>query len=294
MRCRECDKIRIMGNERYGICGFNKLIDLEVGAFDNYKCSHSLDRAITKERKWYLKDWKTSKYGNEYKIMKHGRITIYKRNNNFKKVYFTMKRLGKEDFSFSREYEGEGIERIKELALQEYFRTDFHELYCAGKIDNWRKGLGTGLSLEIYLNNRFNKIMGNIIYGGPFFISCDHGCFHGINSHGVGSDRSGDNFIDGNNVVESGVDGMIVNDICHDCIDRSEIIYAWIGELDCYGTIEEIGYAKGRGKTIILGIKEGIDLSDIWFVRESGDIVIEGSDPLEVLRRGIGMIRGEY
>ena len=58
-------------------------------------------------------------------------------------------------------------------------------VYLAEKIDQtyWRHSLVPDL--------RNHPINGGpvhtkqFIYKGPFFISCDHGCFHGSNKHGV-------------------------------------------------------------------------------------------------------------
>lgn len=62
---------------------------------------------------------------------------------------------------------------------------------------------------------------------------------------------------------------------CAAAIRRSDLLFAWIDELDCYGTIAEIGFAAALGKMIwIAGSRR---FRDMWFVYEQASR-IEFSD----------------
>lgn len=72
-------------------------------------------------------------------------------------------------------------------------------IYFAGKIDknDWRHEIVyNGLGVEPWaaadmFDPDFIVDCGSYLYGGPFFVRCDHGCFHGRNQHGAGIDQDG-------------------------------------------------------------------------------------------------------
>lgn len=47
---------------------------------------------------------------------------------------------------------------------------------------------------------------------------------------------------------------------------RSDVVFAWIDCLDCFGTLAEVGLAFGLNKSIIIGGPE--EYRDLWFVYE--------------------------
>ena len=67
-----------------------------------------------------------------------------------------------------------------------------------------------------------------------------------------------------------------VLDICKRQIDRAEIVFAYIDEGDCYGTLAEIGYAHAIGKDITIVFSNDRLKADMWFAdkmqRHSGNI----------------------
>ncbi len=81
---------------------------------------------------------------------------------------------------------------------------------------------------------------------------------------------------------------QIVHDRCLSQIEKSDIVFAWINKMDCYGTLAEIGYAKAKGKTIWIGIDEKLEKPDddhyytdsdqLWFVKKMADVVAVGSN----------------
>jgi hypothetical protein len=148
-------------------------------------------------------------------------------------------------------------------------------IYFAGKIGHtdWRHELverATGQSRILRdSDGPFEFSMGRhqVTYQGPFFCSCDHGCFHGPHTHGVGLDihvgcpaaRSPhDVFADGGAVYFESLAA----------IDRSEWVFAFINDPTCFGTLFELGYARARGKALILCFSEKRLDRDMWFISQ--------------------------
>lgn len=159
-------------------------------------------------------------------------------------------------------------------------------IYLAGKIapGDWRHTLiptlrrDSGDQYNSMINGEseswpvfINAIRGKHNYTGPYFIGCDHGCYHGDASHGCGagygegyydhgqcspgcSDYNPE-FQDQKNIVKR----------CLDAIDRSDLVFAWIDTNDCFGTIFELGYAVAKNKQIVLASPIGIG-HDMWFM----------------------------
>jgi hypothetical protein len=102
-------------------------------------------------------------------------------------------------------------------------------------------------------------------YVGPYFLSCDHGCGHGDDSHGSAAQEPD---------YSASKHGEIraaprVVALCQAALHRADIVFAWIDEADCYGTVAEVGYAKALGKTVwIAGPRR---FRDLWFVYELAD-----------------------
>jgi very-short-patch-repair endonuclease len=145
-------------------------------------------------------------------------------------------------------------------------------IYLAGKIayDDWRHRVVSGLreaNSKLYdFDDRYywpileNSILGEHNYTGPFFISCDHGCFHKPHSHGYGPGCSGE---------KSHADNPQVNNLCKEAIDKSDLIFAWIDAPDAYGSIFELGYAVAKGIPIFLAISEELkNRRDLWFIEQ--------------------------
>lgn len=140
----------------------------------------------------------------------------------------------------------------------------FHEptvpikVYLAGKIRKhcWRHRLINGLrdhhwALGPLTQNRF-------VYVGPFFVGCDHGCYHQPNSHG--------------NVIgcwpDRDLSQIEVTQQCLTAIDSADLFFCYIDSLDCYGTLVEIGYAHARGIRIVIAFAPNIaspTKNDMWF-----------------------------
>lgn len=173
-------------------------------------------------------------------------------------------------------------------------------VYLAGKIsrDDWRKYIDgyRPFSMDasdiadddsdrnVHLDD-FEKHFGElpviskypyIQVTGPFFLSCDHGCYHGEKSHGVGAVEWKD--ISGHGGTWSGCAGYSftreeVMQICLHQIHRSDMVFAYIDDPTCYGTLFEIGFAKSAGKTVVVMFDKQETADEMWFIAEGADIV---------------------
>lgn len=129
------------------------------------------------------------------------------------------------------------------------------KVYFAGKIDrhDWRTTLTDNKvgDVGIYQHPPYSiRIMEGVEYVGPWYIACDHGCYHGTNNHGVGASTEGCGSCVDNRLGKLGRSGA--HKLCLDCIKECDVLFAWIDTSDCYGTISEIGYAAALDKKIWL------------------------------------------
>lgn len=68
---------------------------------------------------------------------------------------------------------------------------------------------------------------------------------------------------------------------CLKYIDQCEVLFAWIFSDDCYGTLAEIGYAKAKKKTIVIGVKNDVNVDELWFSLSMADRVVCADSHLE-------------
>jgi hypothetical protein len=154
-------------------------------------------------------------------------------------------------------------------------------IYFAGKIgpNDWRTKLFGGrvgaapnngenpYGFDRLLDETLTRDHGQFLYGGPFFISCDHGCAHGPNSHGAAPTGC---------LIGAADDGRLemqgqIFQVNSARIRRADFIFAYVNELDCFGTLIEIGYAAALHKPICVGIGHNIKVKeffDLWMTRQ--------------------------
>lgn len=138
------------------------------------------------------------------------------------------------------------------------------KIYLAGKINtqfDWRMDI---------LRSNYNKlgngspdepwpVLGNVIYDdhhytGPFYFPCNH---IGRGDHATGVlKHAGDSRARRPKIAKR----------CLEAIERSDVLFAWIDSPDCYGTLVEIGYARGLGKMIWIAFD--VHMDDFWFATE--------------------------
>lgn len=148
-------------------------------------------------------------------------------------------------------------------------------IYLAGKITKrcWRHticapGLAEYAECGYFPSNTRWPILRREIfdthdYTGPFFASCDHGCYHGDDEHG--------NAASGAQCEHDALANRpTVQRWCLEAIQVSDLLFAWIDSLDCYGTIVEIGYAAALGKRIwVAGPR---NFRDMWFAYQAAHL----------------------
>lgn len=149
-------------------------------------------------------------------------------------------------------------------------RKEHHSVYLAGKIqpNDWRNRFCYYRHVpdepEDIANGCILGVDDSLSITGPFFISCDHGCYHGDGKHGVGAVSSLHSDEWGGCMGEYYTRDDVLC-ICKGQIDRAEIVFAYINSNDCYGTLAEIGYAHAKGKDIVIAFSTKKLKTEMWF-----------------------------
>lgn len=141
-------------------------------------------------------------------------------------------------------------------------------VYLAGKISQhcWREFLThKTVIVRDSLDPHEIENFPDFTMTGPFFVACGHGCAHGPATHGQEYLGPGD---DARRRV---FDANIAR------IEHSDFIFAHVNELDCFGTLFEIGHAHASGIPVFLNL--GLDLTErqkqeLWFARMGCTMVI--------------------
>lgn len=161
-------------------------------------------------------------------------------------------------------------------------------------------------------------------YTGPFFISCDHGCAHGDNLHGVAavdaSCNQGKRYLTSDELsawpdarllelewdeqgyyLRSYRGGCIGGDgprqervvaLCQEAIRQSDVVFAWLDSTDAYGTLVELGYARALQKQV--WVAGPSDFPDLWFAYQTADrVLIPQPDARTALHALLARV-GEY
>lgn len=126
-------------------------------------------------------------------------------------------------------------------------------------------------------------------YTGPYFLSCDHGCYHGPSTHALAGPGCG---------YDEGWTRKNIMKKCNEWICAADIIFAWIDSKDCFGTLAEIGYAHAKNKEIWIVYSENIfelklewptniipEDHDMWFIDQMADKVAISPNPLMVYEK---------
>lgn len=139
-------------------------------------------------------------------------------------------------------------------------------VYMAGKIKagDWRHSLLKLRGLPLVYDARHDyvepvdsPIVDGFEYAGPFFISDDHGCYHGRNQHGLvagGCASESENYVRGWTSKDHGssLTRRVIHRSCLHWLDSADVVFCWLESLDAYGTLVELGYAHARGIPIYL------------------------------------------
>lgn len=202
-------------------------------------------------------------------------------------------------------------------------------IYLAGKISTncWRHRIVSGLRNLITAEQAATTwpiaqrvIFAEHDYTGPYFISCDHGCAHGNETHGLSllDDYAHDELAHdcpcrGCQGVQDCGESVAypapiprrdrVVQLCLAAIRRSDVVFGWIDDLAVYGSLFELGYAKAIGKNVVLGFPVDLENGpagrdaaislwrDFWFSAAAATNVIYAATPDEALRSGLVALR---
>jgi hypothetical protein len=158
-------------------------------------------------------------------------------------------------------------------------------IYLAGKIRKhcWRHKLVYGLRDHSWDDGPL--FQNEFVYIGPFFVGCDHGCFHNKNSHGAVAVR-GDNACPGRDYqAEFDAPHLEVANLCLGALTKADLLFCFIDSTDCFGTIVEIGYALAHDVPVVIAIAPGVATSvdnDLWFACVKACWVIYDAKELEL------------
>ena len=141
-------------------------------------------------------------------------------------------------------------------------------VYIAGKVakNGFRNRLVQGLR-----NHQWNDgILShrNFNYVGPFFVSCDHGCFHNPGSHGVIMSKELSACPHRDKHEEFDFYRNEISEQCIRAILRSDLVFCYIDSPDCYGTLVEIGYAIAGEIPLVIVFAPGLaslEFNEFWF-----------------------------
>lgn len=132
-------------------------------------------------------------------------------------------------------------------------------VYLAGKIRKhcWRHLLIQGLRGHRWCDGVLRQ--DGFDYTGPFFVGCDHGCYHKAGTHGNGFGCS----------PSYNKPRVAVVKLCRNAVTRSNLLFCYIDAPDCYGTIAEIERAHIRGIRVVIVFAPNmasLRTNDFWFV----------------------------
>jgi hypothetical protein len=156
------------------------------------------------------------------------------------------------------------------------------KIYMAGKIggNDWRHTIVPHLRDDdrAWCKKDTLPTSDGNAYVGPFFISCDHRCYHGANCHGA---RNGWDCLGVPSPTEQDVFNKAVEGI-----QACDLFFAWAGPdfSTAYGTHVELGMACALGKKIIIGQHPSLEAVDQWFAFQCCTEKVYADDPIEAYR----------
>jgi hypothetical protein len=151
------------------------------------------------------------------------------------------------------------------------------QLYLAGKIDkdDWRHRLVPGLRRHEGCIEPIETQ--DFVYVGPFFKSCDHGCFHADSAHGLL----------GQFQKLRRLPQLHVRNTCFEGVSNCDIFILYMNHREAYGSLVELGWAQALGKKTVVMFAPGIAYlynNDFWFGAITADRVVFDVDENDVKR----------
>jgi hypothetical protein len=113
-------------------------------------------------------------------------------------------------------------------------------------------------------------------YAGPWWCdpwghgSADQSAF----PHGYGVDL-GDEGVGGVHDVDD-CQLEVAKAVSH-AINVADLIFAWLDSNDCFGTLVELGLARGLGKVVVLATSNHFDASELWLAKAASNYSLEAA-----------------
>lgn len=174
------------------------------------------------------------------------------------------------------------------------FGKTIRSVYLAGKITRttWRDTIAPGWSECRSWNDQWADcdlvcpVPGrhSLDFNGPLWGDTMGGHGSALDSafpHAAGSipdtDLFGIPLSDGLDTASCGIIALAVEK----AIRRSDLVFAWIDSLDCYGTLFEIGYARSLGKAVVICKSQDLDARELWLSLVCADAIAPVGSPAE-------------
>jgi nucleoside 2-deoxyribosyltransferase len=137
-------------------------------------------------------------------------------------------------------------------------------------LKNWlARGSKMSCSFEKYADSELAslELLGGHDYSGPYYEVRyqQHGCYDlGETNHAQSSDDS----------------ARRTFRACCSNIANSDVVFAWIEDFDCFGTLWELGFAFGQGIPVFVATPETKPApDDLWFSFQSARAIVKNDSP---------------
>lgn len=164
------------------------------------------------------------------------------------------------------------------LPTQKFDLNSITKVYLAGPIakNDWRHALVHGLrekfseDEEARARSRYDTttalpmVTPGYFSVGPWFYGCDHGCGHGVSTHGAGNECLPEVFAPELHHAEIFSANM-------KRLQRADAVFAYIDRDAAYGTMFELGFAFAKGIPAFIAFPPNAAWEkDMWFAAQSG------------------------
>ena len=148
--------------------------------------------------------------------------------------------------------------------------------------DDIDEALDLNASMYVHVNNEKIEVVG------PFFVGANHTCTHDAQTHAVEIDLGATACRD---EIQKQVHAVNLARI-----RRADFVFAHVDEVDCFGTLSEIGFAHGVGVPVYLHFGPSLTQEqryDFWFVEKFAAAVTERITVAHAFSRAVETFRRE-
>ena len=166
----------------------------------------------------------------------------------------------------------------------------------------WASYDADGGKLKLIDYRPFEAAGRNFVYTGPYTLSDDHGGSHApfsgvlsgddliIGGYGSRSHGSAPDITLCPNNHERDTNALYTFQRAMAGIGACDVFFVWLDDMEAYGSLVEIGYAKALGKHIVLAAPTSAQISatdsgnsrgELWFAHQAADQVVHGASANE-------------